>query len=83
MVLHLVSFLVKNIKTERIRKRHGQHDYTSEPYRIIKVFTPTIKDEPFRYLTTYSNGKPPVTFKRDELIKYSDYTHENPIIEFQ
>jgi hypothetical protein len=72
--------LVKNIKTERIRKRYGQHDYANQPYQIIKIYTPTIKGEPFRFLTTYSQGKPPVTFKRDELVKYTQ--NITPIIEF-
>lgn len=74
--------LVRNIKTERIRKRNGQHDYTRQPYQVVKVYTPTIKGEPYRFLTTYSQGKPPVTFKRDELLKYANYEHNHPIIEF-
>ena len=59
------------------------------PYQIVRVYRPTLKNEPFRYLTSLSlnpdgsiNNKKLVTFKRDEIIKTEDYNFNNPLIEF-
>lgn len=70
---------IPKLYSERIRSRYGQHNYLATPYRITKIFTPTIKNEPYRFMVNWSNK---ITFKRDELIKQADFTQNNPIIEF-
>ena len=81
--------LVPKIKTERIKQRSGQHSFLNTPYRIIRVYRPTLKNEPYRYLTSISlkpdgsiDSKKLVTFKRDEILKIENYTINNPLIEF-
>lgn len=70
---------IPKLFTERIRQRSGQHSYLKRPYQITKVFTPTLKGQPYRFMTNFSNK---VTFKRDELIKAEDFVHNAPIIQF-
>jgi hypothetical protein len=81
--------LVPKIKTERIKQRSGQHSFLNTPYRIIKVYRPTLKNEPYRFLTSISlnqegniDRRKLVTFKRDELVKVEDYQINNPVLEF-
>ena len=83
--------LTKKVKTDRIRNRSGQHMFSAQPQQVIAVYTPTLKKQPYRYLTTLSldrNGKTDlrkmITFKRDELIKLGENGKEviDPVIEF-
>lgn len=70
---------IPKLYSERIRSRYGQHNFLATPYRITRIFTPTIKNEPYRFMTSWSNK---ITFKRDEIIKKDDFEQNAPIIEF-
>jgi hypothetical protein len=70
---------IPKLYSDRIRKRYGQHNYLNIPFQITNIFTPTLRNEPYRFMTSFSDK---VTFKRDEIIKSNDFTHNNPIIEF-
>lgn len=70
---------IPKLYTERIRQRSGQHSFLKTPFVVTKVYTPTLKGQPYRFETSFSSK---VTFKRDEIIKAQDYVHNAPIIEF-
>ena len=70
---------IPKLYSERIRQRSGQHSFLQTPYIVTQVFTPTLKGQPYRFMTSWNNK---VTFKRDELIKAGDYNKTTPIIEF-
>jgi hypothetical protein len=70
---------VKNPQMSRMRQRYGTHRYMSTPYQITDVFYPILKNQPYRFMTSFSDK---LTFYRDELLKQSDYNDNSHVIQF-
>jgi len=70
---------VVNVASDRIRYKYGQHRYLQTPFLITKIFEPTLKGEPYRFMTSLS---PKLTFKRDEIIKANDYENNSNQLQF-
>ena len=68
---------IPKLFSTRFKSRSGQHNFLKTPYVITNIFTPTVKGQPYRFMTSFSKK---VTFKRDEIIKVDDFTKNMPII---
>lgn len=69
----------KNVQADKLRYRHGQHRFLSTPFVVTQVFPPVLKNQPWRYMTSYSSK---MTFNRSELIKIADYDENTTQVEF-
>lgn len=70
---------IPKLNSTRMRNRYGQHKYMNVPFVITNIFSPTLKNEPYRFMTSFSDK---ITFKRDEIIKASDFIKNGIMIEF-
>jgi transposase InsO family protein len=70
---------VINVASDRIKRKYGQHDFLNKPFVVTRVFPPTLKKQPYRFMTSFSNK---MTFKRDEMIKVNDHARNSHVIQF-